>query len=112
MNIVVNEQLVKEICIIELYHFISSMRILFIFTRNPWKSLVWKVDGGFNGGTVCRRRPDNRVNLGVWFTKLYLVRKIFVYSCLIFKFKDLKVAYFSFSGGRGPVFSGGDGPCV
>ena len=39
-------------------------------------------DNFFNGGTVCRRRPDNRVNLGVWFTKLYLVRKIFVYSCL------------------------------
>ena len=54
------------------------MRSLFIFTRKPWKSLVWKVDGGFNGGTVCRRRPYNRVNLGVWFTTLFLwTNKIF-----------------------------------
>ena len=23
------------------------MRFLFIFTRKPWKCLVWKVDGGY-----------------------------------------------------------------
>ena len=32
------------------------MRLLFIFMQNPWQCLVWWVDGGFNGGTVCRRR--------------------------------------------------------
>jgi len=54
------------------------MRSLFTFTRKPWKSLVWWVDGGFNGGTVCRRWPYNRVILGVWFTTLFLwTNKIF-----------------------------------
>ena len=28
-----------------------------MFMQNPWQCLVWWVDGGFNGGTVCRRRP-------------------------------------------------------
>ena len=31
------------------------------------------MDGGFNGDTVCRRRPYNRVTLGVWFTILYMI---------------------------------------
>jgi len=30
------------------------------------------VDGGSNGGTVCQRRPYNRVILGVWFTTPYM----------------------------------------
>ena len=35
------------------------------------------MDGGFNGDTVCRRRPYNRVILGVWFTKIYPGEDIF-----------------------------------
>ena len=58
------------------------MRSLFIFMRKPWKCLVWKVDGGFNGGTVCRRRPYNRVNLGVWFTLCYLIKDLSTLSTL------------------------------
>ena len=28
------------------------------------------MNGGFNGGTICLRRPYNRVNYGVWFTTI------------------------------------------
>ena len=28
------------------------------------------MDGGSNGGTVCKRRPYSRVILGVWFTAI------------------------------------------
>ena len=34
-----------------------------MFMQNPWQWLVWGGDGGFNGDTVCRRRPYNRGNL-------------------------------------------------
>ena len=44
-----------------------------MFMQNPWQCLVWWVDGGFNGDTVCRRRPYNRVILGVWFTTLLYI---------------------------------------
>ena len=30
------------------------MRFLIIFTRGLGKGLVWKVDGGFNGDTICQ----------------------------------------------------------
>ena len=39
------------------------MRFLFILRESLEKVWFGKMDGGFNGDTVCRRRPYNRVNL-------------------------------------------------
>ena len=51
------------------------------------------MDGGSNGGTVCQRRPHNRVILGVWFTILFSTSMIFFWFFLsiqhnLFKFTN------------------------
>ena len=30
------------------------------------------MNGGSNGGTICQRRPYNRVDYGIWFTILVI----------------------------------------
>ena len=34
------------------------------------------MDRGFNEGTVCQRRPYNRLIIGVWFTIIFLLLSI------------------------------------
>ena len=33
------------------------------FTRRPWKCLVWKVDGGSGGGTICQRQQSRLLGM-------------------------------------------------
>ena len=46
---------------------LSSMRFCLYYAKALKR---FGLVGGFNGDTVCRRRPYNRVILGVWFTSL------------------------------------------
>ena len=38
------------------------------FYAETLKCLVWKMNGGSDRGTICQRRPYNRVDYGIWFT--------------------------------------------
>ena len=37
------------------------------------------MNGGSSGGTICQRRPYNRVDYGVWFTNIRLTLNYDVY---------------------------------